>query len=159
MPKVSQKLKTSILQAAGIMILGIAAGILINALRPDQLPWRGYKMQNGSVEEISLQNAWNGHQKGEVLFLDARDSWSFEEGHLPEAVHCPPNALDESFPKIQRLLAGRMMPVAYCDGEGCHLGEDLALALKQRGMTNVKVLSNGWSRWMQAGYPVERGKP
>jgi len=46
------------------------------------------------------------------------------------------------------------MVIAYCDGESCSLSKDLALYLFFRGYDNVRVLVNGWSRWLEAGLHV-----
>jgi 3-mercaptopyruvate sulfurtransferase SseA len=45
--------------------------------------------------------------------------------------------------------------MAYCDGVACSLSAELARAMEERGVPRVKVLVNGWSRWKEAGYPVE----
>jgi 3-mercaptopyruvate sulfurtransferase SseA len=47
--------------------------------------------------------------------------------------------------------------VTYCDGETCSLSEDLAKELMAMGYKQVKVLLNGWTRWNEAGLPVEKG--
>ncbi len=47
--------------------------------------------------------------------------------------------------------------IAYCNGEACSLGEDLALMLSDMGYENVKVLISGWTVWTQNGYPTEQG--
>jgi rhodanese-related sulfurtransferase len=47
--------------------------------------------------------------------------------------------------------------IAYCDGEGCSLSKELALALIAGGYKNVHILVNGWHLWLQANLPTTLG--
>jgi len=38
------------------------------------------------------------------------------------------------------------------------LSKEAAHALILRGIPTIKVLVNGWSIWLKAGYPVSKGK-
>lgn len=154
-----QKLRTGLLQALGLVILGVISGIVINTLRPDAILWFGNPAAGHRVPQISLKEARDLYSGGQVFFLDARDSWSYREGHLPGAIHCPPDEIDRHLAGIVTRLTNHVIFVTYCDGEECHLGADLAAALKKRGINDVRVLSNGWSLWSNAGYPVEKEKP
>lgn len=41
------------------------------------------------VERVSLEDAKAALDSGEAIFLDVRDSQSFEQGHIPGAVNIP----------------------------------------------------------------------
>jgi rhodanese-related sulfurtransferase len=154
-----KKLRTGLLQALGLVILGVVSGIVINTLRPDAIFWFGNPAAGHQSREITLEEARDLYKGGHVFFLDARDSWSYKEGHLPGAVHCPPDEIDRHLASIVPRLTDSTTFVTYCDGVECHLGAELAASLKKRGINDVRVLSNGWRLWLNAGYPVEKERP
>lgn len=158
MSMIYEKLRTGLLQAIELVILGVISGIVINALRPDAIFWLGNPAASLHVKEITLKDARNFYKSGDVFFLDARDSWSYKKGHLPGAVHCPSDEIDLHLGDIMKHLTDHTILVTYCDGEECHLGAELAISLKKRGINDVRLLSNGWSLWLNAGYPVEKEK-
>ena len=48
--------------------------------------------------------------------LDVRDSWVYEEGHIPGAVHVP---MAQVGYRVPRLMPGRQRPILiYCQGGG-----------------------------------------
>ena len=160
-----ERLKAGVKQAALLVIISLALGISFQAVRSDKIPWVGswttLSVTTQSLQgaaDISLSEAFALYRDHRALFLDARDPWSFEEGHLAGAVHIEPQDAGKQTAEIQKRAGGRQI-VAYCDGAECHLGVDLAKALEKQGISSVKVLINGWSRWREAGYPVEKGKP
>jgi len=158
-------LRQGIRQGILLVALGTALGITWRELAPDPLPWIGFWTPSAvagrhlqGLEEVSLGEAWSLHHAGRALFLDARDSMAFESGHLPGAIHTPPDQGDAHVPELQALSQAGMALIAYCDGMDCPLSSELARVLQGRGVPAVKVLVNGWSLWQRAGYPVERGK-
>ena len=47
--------------------------------------------------------------------------------------------------------------ITYCDcGPGEADSVDVANQLTEAGYRNVKTLADGWSAWIEAGYPVDR---
>lgn len=110
------------------------------------------------LQEISLQEACDFHLAGKALFLDARDPGSFAEGHVLGALNVPVSEVEIYSAEISALEEAGMIPVAYCDGVDCPLSAELARALMDRGLKQVRVLVNGWSRWKESGYPVEEAR-
>lgn len=108
------------------------------------------------MEEISLEEAWRIHQLGQALFLDARDPESFSMGHLPGALNVPPSEAETAYEEIRVLVEAGMVSISYCDGVDCPLSSELAKRLQEMGIGGIKVLVNGWSRWKDAGYPLEK---
>ena len=160
-----QHLTAGVKQAALLVIISLVLGVSFQAVRSDKIPWVGSwttlsttTQSLQGVADISLSEAFALYRDHRALFLDARDPWSFKEGHLAGAVLIEPQDAEKQVSEIRKRAGGRQI-IAYCDGAECHLGVDLAKALEKQGISSVKVLINGWSRWREAGYPVEKGKP
>lgn len=143
-----------------ILIAALAAGFC--SLRPDGLSWiKPYSPVTGkgtslATAGITLDEAYRGHLRRNVLFLDARDAWSFDEGHLPGAWHVPPEKAGAFAGRIRKAREAGKVIITYCEGATCHLSSDLAAALEKLGIAPVKVFHDGWGQWQRAGYPVEK---
>jgi rhodanese-related sulfurtransferase len=160
-----QRLAAGVKQAALLVIISLALGISFQTVRSDKIPWVGSwttlsvtTQSRQGVADISLSEAFALYRDNRALFLDARDPWSFEEGHIAGAILIEPQDAGKQASEIRKRAGSRQI-VTYCDGAECHLGVDLAKALEKQGISSVKVLINGWSRWREAGYPIEKGKP
>jgi 3-mercaptopyruvate sulfurtransferase SseA len=68
----------------------------------------------------------------------------------------PAISSDYCFGRIWDKIPDHAWIVTYCDGETCSLSEDLARELVSMGYEKVRVLSNGWTRWREAGLPIHR---
>ncbi|MFH1123610.1 MAG: rhodanese-like domain-containing protein [Pseudomonadota bacterium] len=152
-------------QIGVLLLLGGIAGILVNQLRPDGLPLRGdwspeasLKTEHGESMLITLEEAERLCASRQAVFVDARSADAYREGHILCARNLPLQDVYE----IISLVIGDIPPeeviIVYCDGETCSLSEDLARELFVRGYENVRVLVNGWSRWVEAGLPTEQGE-
>ncbi len=152
----------ALIQATGLLLVGIALGVLSKEIQGLEIPWSGGWSEKEAVarhleglEEISLDDAWKAYQSGQALFLDARDHGSFSREHLPGALNVPPSEVERFSGEIRVLVQAGMIPIAYCDGVDCPLSSELARGLREVGIEGVKVLVNGLSRWRDTGYPVE----
>jgi len=147
-----------------IFMAGII-GIGVNCLRPHSLPlvcdWSAKADTSGGGIEENLVIPVGGAAKlfaaGLVLFLDARDTEDYRDCHIRGALNLPWGNADTSFAKIAGRLPTDKVIITYCDGEGCHMGHDLALFLRKKGFLNVWELVNGLTVWLDAGLPVEEG--
>jgi rhodanese-related sulfurtransferase len=148
----------SIWQAALIVVLGAVVALLFNALRTSPLPLLTAPL-TAPEQLISITEAAALHQQGKVVFIDARDAWSFEEmGHLPGALNVEPKAVASRAAELVALANSGKKLIAYCDGEGCSLGTYTARHIAALGVPGVRVLHNGWTLWQQAGLPLAKGK-
>ncbi|MEJ5378152.1 MAG: rhodanese-like domain-containing protein [bacterium] len=157
--------RKALMQAALLLILGGALGVVSEQIRGSKIAWVASWSQKEvtaknleGLQEISPKEAWEAHRAGKAIFLDARDPWSFASGHLPGAINVPVSEVETYFDEISALEQAGLIPVAYCDGADCPLGAELARALREKGVKDVRVLVNGWSLWRDSGYPVEQGK-
>jgi len=163
-PKASiLRIREGIRQGVLLVALGVLIGAGFNGVRPSGLPWVGAWSPSlitsqylQGLREITVEEAWSLHKTGQALFLDARDPMTFHEGHLPGALNIPPEEAATYAEEVQALAEAGMQVIAYCDGVDCPLSPELAHVLQWHGVPSVRVLVNGWSRWREAGFPVDR---
>jgi rhodanese-related sulfurtransferase len=155
------RFRSGIRQGLWLCCLGAVLAAGFNGIRlSGSIPWTGTwpPAAAAGIAEISLREAWSRYQEGAALFVDARDAASFKQGHIKGAWNVPPEEFGHSFDEIRVLADAGLIVVVYCDGAACALGPELAQALRQRGIVLVRVMTDGWHQWRNAGYPVEEGK-
>ena len=149
-----------------IIILAIALFIAVafNSLRSNSISFFGFssaaliKEQQAKIPSITLTEAYDLYLKNKVIFIDARDPLSFEDGHITGAINIYPDeaSLHASILKIK--ADEGFIFITYCDGPQCPLSKETAHALFLRGIPNVRILVNEWILWLKAGYPISKGK-
>ena len=150
----------------GIIILTVALfiAVVFNSIRSNNIPLFGFssaaliKERQAKIPFITLSDAYDLYLKNKVIFIDARDPFSFEEGHIAGAINIYPDEVSLHASNLKIKTAQGFIFITYCDGHQCPLSKETAYALIQRGIPTVKVLVNGWSIWLKAGYPVSKGK-
>jgi rhodanese-related sulfurtransferase len=115
--------------------------------------------ESGESLVISLEEARALCSDKKALFLDARSPQDYARGHIPCAQNIPWQLFDEYIDHVWGNISEDAWIITYCDGEDCSLSDDLAKELLSIGYEKVKVLLNGWTRWLEAGLPIERGLP
>jgi len=102
------------------------------------------------------------HSKG-VLFLDARRTSVYEQGHVPgaRAFSVWESDIDE---KVNKLYAERSDPkdqnlpiVIYCSGGDCEDSHMLAQKLWGIQFNNIYVYKDGFPDWQKRGLPIHTG--
>jgi rhodanese-related sulfurtransferase len=102
------------------------------------------------------------HSKG-ALFLDARRTAVYEQGHIPGA---RPFSVWESDidDKVNKLFAERSDPrqqeqpiVIYCSGGDCEDSHMLAQKLWGIQFNNIYVYKDGFPDWQKRGGPIHSG--
>jgi rhodanese-related sulfurtransferase len=97
------------------------------------------------------------YRQGKAVFLDARDPGSFDEGHIAGSLNVPPEEANAHREGVLAMANAGLEIIAYCDGIDCPLSTELARTFQRFGIPSVKVFVDGWSRWRNAGFPVEKG--
>lgn len=152
-------------QSAAIVILSVILGIGANQLRSDKLAWVAdwsqqarLTLDSGESLAISPEDAEVLFFAGTAVFLDARSPEFYELGHIQGAYNLPWEDFEAYFDSVMTNIPPDTPIITYCDGTGCSLSKELALVLKNKGYTNVRVLVNGWTVWQQNDLPTEFGQ-
>jgi len=160
----NENLPFRIVWNAGIILaLATLAALSINYLRHDRLPLlplnpgMGGSSAADAEKEIfvSLAEAKDLFFSQAAVFIDARPDDMYRLGHIRGAVSLPWDDFENRFGAISASIPLDSKIITYCDGEGCDLSHELALALLGQGYKDVMILSNGWSLWQQENLPID----
>lgn len=161
---VAATLYAAVKEAAVFFLTAVIVAVIFNALRPAGIPLFGFSpaalipKQQAPIPEITLSAAYDLYLKKKVVFVDARDPFSFEEGHIAGAVNIYPDEVALSAARLKKMVTPGTTVITYCDGPLCPLSKETAQGLRLQGLPAVKVLVDGWSLWHNAGYPVAKGE-
>ncbi|GAA3029143.1 rhodanese-like domain-containing protein [Streptosporangium longisporum] len=86
-----------------------------------------------------------------LVVVDSRSTESWEQGHIPGAVHLPTALIAEHGDSV--VPAGATV-VTYCWGPGCNGATRAALEFAKLGHP-VKEMLGGFEYWAREGQPVE----
>lgn len=89
-------------------------------------------------------------QGDQPVVIDVRESWEFEQGHIPGAKLHPLGSLPDA---AKTLNPDARYVVACATGNRSSRAQAF---LHRKGFQNVENLTGGTSLWRSAGYPVER---
>lgn len=160
---------TATWQLVTLVLIAAAIGLSSNHLRTTGLPLIGdwspeaqLITPSGDSLAISLADAEEMYYAHAAVFLDARSPEDYDEGHIEGALNLPWEGppwedLDTRIAEKLRDYSPETTFITYCDGEACSMSKELAMAMLERGYTNVRVLVNGWTLWNNRGLPVEEG--
>lgn len=95
-----------------------------------------------------------------ALFLDARRSSEFRQGHIPRARSVPvwEAGLDDKIKALFSELPDQSVPiVVYCNGGECEDSHELGQRLYLVGFDGVRVYRDGFPDWVKRKRPVSTG--
>ncbi|GFM95820.1 rhodanese-like domain-containing protein [Streptomyces fulvorobeus] len=104
---------------------------------------------HADVSDVAAALAAGG-EPGFVV-LDSRSTASWDQGHIPGAVHLP-TALIAG--QARELLDPAVPVITYCWGPGCNGATRAALALAELGY-QVKEMLGGFEYWVREGFEFE----
>lgn len=104
---------------------------------------------HADVSDVAAAFAADG-DPGFVL-LDSRSTKSWNQGHVPGAVHLPTALIAE---QAGNLLDPAVPVVTCCWGPGCNGATRAALALAELGY-QVKEMLGGFEYWVREGFEFE----
>lgn len=104
-------------------------------------------------QAITLEQAYRLFNSGTAVFLDARDEWEFDFGHITGAVNLPYYDFDEYKQVLDKYKKDQVF-VTYCGGDDCELSVTLGNKLSKLGYTKIFIFFGGWNDWINAGYPI-----
>jgi len=161
----THQFKRALWQVPAILVLSVILGLVSNAVRKQHLPTIGdwstesrLTTDSGDTLAIPFLEAVKAFNQKTAIFIDARGVDLFKEGHIKGARNLPWHDVDDYFMDLAKDIQPTDRIITYCDGESCNLSHDLALFLVDMGFTNVKVLVNGWTVWIENNLPIEKHK-
>ncbi len=121
-----------------------------------RFPPHGQPHRDASGDDV----AWL-HARGGILFLDARRSSVYQEGHIAGARSFPIWEDAVVTPRIEALAGegrdGDLPVVVYCSGGNCEDSHMLCERLFGLGFNNLLVYHDGWPDWQKRGGPGRTG--
>lgn len=113
-----------------------------------------YVGDRSELESISSEELHRRLDREEVVLLDVRPEAEYAAGHLPGAVHLPPDRL-EQVEQILSQLPEDTEIVAYCRGPFCVFADDAVRHLARLGRP-ARRLREGVPEWRRMGGPIEQ---
>jgi rhodanese-related sulfurtransferase len=148
-----------LLEMVVLLVLGAAAGVALNALRPDPLPYDlpGTLLRTESgVRAVFIREARHLFDAAEYVFVDAREKDEYLAGHIEGALSLPTGHFEGLYPELQTWSDGQPLLV-YAGSTSLLPADELARLLKEAGESNVRLFASGYEAWRARGYPIARG--
>ncbi|NCC25726.1 MAG: rhodanese-like domain-containing protein [Deltaproteobacteria bacterium] len=108
-------------------------------------------------KSVTIEEAKRLFDSGQAVFVDARFADEYEASHIRGAVNLPADEFERFFPQAEPLLDKNAVIIAYCDGEFCTMSDEVAEELFKRGFADVRILHDGWNKWLKRKLPVSKG--
>jgi rhodanese-related sulfurtransferase len=131
-------------------------------VRPAGIPFVGdwspkavTQIHAGDLEVIHLGDAFELFSRDQALFIDAREPAAYNGGHIPGSVNITPEQASERIEEVHTMLKSGKVLIAYCYDVDCPLGAELVKKLQELGTGPIKVMPEGWTGWLDRGYPYE----
>lgn len=147
---VTLALVVNFLSARGISLIGqwdTAKGVI--SANPTEAS------EGKPLEIDSVALAKEIFDKGDALFVDARSSDNYEDGHIHGAISLPVGQFDERIETFLNQHSPDTFIVTYCSGRTCEDSHHLAQFLSDAGFTHVRIFIDGFPGWEAEGYPIE----
>jgi rhodanese-related sulfurtransferase len=152
-----------------ISLISIVCGLLVNHFSPAGIALTGSWNTKKGVISANEKNDVVVHEReiqnvdivkkifdqGNTLFLDARTSEQYGEGHIHGSISLPVKQFDEWIGTLFEKYPPSTPIITYCSGRECRDSHELAQLLQDAGYENVKVFSDGYPAWEKKEYPIE----
>jgi rhodanese-related sulfurtransferase len=94
----------------------------------------------------------------DARFFDAREKRHYNKSHIKGAYLVRFDQSKANWLAVELPKAKDEPVVFYCYGESCANSYEAALAVREKGYTNVYWLLNGFGEWKKQNYPVTNGQ-
>ncbi len=141
-------------EAAVLLTVALAATAVLWALRPDRLPWRAdpqvYELELAAplvapAEALALYDA------GDHLFVDVRPGQPATT--VPGAFLVREDSFDDDLLRFFDFLTPADPLIVFGDG-ALAAASNVAGRLRDRGWTDLRIMSGGLAAWEAAGGPL-----
>ena len=100
--------------------------------------------------EVDVHTAAAVQNRDDVVLIDVREQWEYDEGHIPNITLIPMGEITNRLDEIPR-----DKEVIVTCRSGNRSGQ-VTEFLRQNGFENVHNMQGGIVAWQQAGYEVEQ---
>ena len=100
------------------------------------------------------------YASGQVVFVDARNDETYEEGHIPGAFQVDNYNFDRDFTLFRDDIDPADIIVVYCGGGECSDSIYVATELEGMGIarSRIRVFEGGINAWLEDDLPVDEGR-
>jgi rhodanese-related sulfurtransferase len=164
-----QIISVTLRESVFIVLLAGCLALAVNGFRENPLPLADRPKtaigpSDGSTpvetvpaeREIPMQEAVRLFETGAALFVDARSADDYRAGHIKGAVNMPVAEFDERIGLLFETVPPGIPLITYCEGEMCHLSQELSEKLVLAGFEPVYHLKDGWGQWKARRLPYEK---
>ncbi|MFZ2088867.1 MAG: rhodanese-like domain-containing protein [Desulfobaccales bacterium] len=115
-------------------------------------------VQFQEVKTVTLEQAYQFWEAGEILIIDARPVEDYRDLHVERAINFPPDKWDELAASQLAGMEKDHRILVYCSQESCDDSLKLARKLQTLGFTRVLAFTGGFRAWDEAGHPVDTSR-
>jgi len=178
-------MKKLFVEALVLAALGAAIAFTANAISPRGLKLARNYFPSGQVISASATNAAPAQklrdkglqvmetaavstlfrdprvQDGLIVFIDARNTQHFQEGHIPGAYEFDHYRPEQSLPEVMPVCQTAEQIIVYCTGGDCEDSQFAAIFLRDSlavPKEKLFVYVGGIHEWEAAGLPIETGE-
>lgn len=147
-------LKRSLLLLAASLLAGLA----INQVHPQGIRWSLLKplppaAPGARLGDVSIEDAFFLFLEAKARFIDVRPREEYAIDHVPGAFSLPPADYYRAPALIENIERTATL-VIYCFDSQCSEAGIMAQELHDLGFQEVLVLTDGFSEWLEKGFPV-----
>ncbi|MGD8779913.1 MAG: rhodanese-like domain-containing protein [Ignavibacteria bacterium] len=152
-----------------IIVISSSLGIIFNSFsskgikvirEPDKIVASGSNdysivVSDGiEIKAIESETTYKHFLSNDFLFVDSRDQWDFNEGHIKGAINIPEFSFEPDNAELTKIDKSQKL-IIYCEGNDCDVSKRLAKELIKLGYSNVYIDLGGWMEWVTLGFPIE----
>jgi len=108
-----------------------------------------YRDPREPFSRLTTVEAKHMMENGGAQIIDVRETWEYENGHVPGADHIPVNTV---FARRSELSGDQDIIFVCAVGQRSALACEMAAAA---GFTRLYNMEGGTEAWIKAGFPVE----
>jgi len=145
-------------QAAALVVFSASVAFVTNAVRDDRLPLvmpfpPSFQCPSSEKpgEPVSVEEALGFFGKPGILFVDARGTDAFQQGHIGGARHIPYSYVEPLSKETLDSLKRYTSIIVYCNREDLEASKLMAGELSQAGIKGVVYLEKGFAGWVKKG--------
>ena len=137
-----------------VLVLSIVVALAFNFSNPDGIPLFPKSIELENVSFINAAEAFDAHENGNAVFVDAMPAAFHEREHIPGAVNIPLAIFDFMYELSLGSMDKDRDIIVYGRTISKRYDQEVAEKLLARGHRSVKLLAAGLEEWKKRGYPV-----